>query len=235
MARRRPPERLAELARCAVELFSRARLSAHPDGGRGAPPGRLAGRPLRLRREQGSALRPRACAAPSARRWTAAALPFRAPGPGELLRHVRSAMQREIRRSSLERLPGAPGAPRRRRRAHACSSASSTTAWRATPPRSASSRPRRRTAPSSPSSTSPAGRAGLIDRVRRYLARRIREGRLRPVPDVAIAARLAIETAAWFAWHRLGDPSPQAMDDAVARDTVITVLARGLLPPGDSP
>ena len=79
------------------------------------------------------------------------------------------------------------------------------------------------------------GRAGLIDRLRRYLARRIREGRLRPVPDVAVAARLAIEAAAWFAWHRLGDPSPQPMDDAVARDTVITVLARGLLPPGDSP
>jgi len=74
------------------------------------------------------------------------------------------------------------------------------------------------------------GRGGLVERWRRYLERRIGEGRLRPVPDAAIAARLVIETVAWFAWHRRGDPAPQAMDPALARDTVVAVLAHGLLP-----
>lgn len=76
------------------------------------------------------------------------------------------------------------------------------------------------------------GRGGLVERWRRYLERRIGEGRLRAVPDVAIAARLVLETVAWFAWHRLGDPVPQPMEPALVRETVVAVLARGLLPGG---
>jgi AcrR family transcriptional regulator len=76
------------------------------------------------------------------------------------------------------------------------------------------------------------GRGGLIERWRRYLERRIAEGALRPVPDAAIAARLVIETVAWFAWHRRGDPAPQPMNDALVRETVITLLSRALLPGG---
>jgi AcrR family transcriptional regulator len=76
------------------------------------------------------------------------------------------------------------------------------------------------------------GRGGLIERWRRYLEHRIAEGALRPVPDAAIAARLVIETVAWFAWHRRGDPSPQPMNDALARETVIALLSRALLPGG---
>jgi len=72
------------------------------------------------------------------------------------------------------------------------------------------------------------GRQGLRERWQRYLSARIASGHLPPVPDAAIAARLVIETVAWFAMHRHGDPAPQPMDEASARETVVTVLRRGL-------
>ncbi|MBW2244815.1 MAG: TetR/AcrR family transcriptional regulator [Deltaproteobacteria bacterium] len=70
-------------------------------------------------------------------------------------------------------------------------------------------------------------RGGLNRRWERYLARRIETGALPPVPDTAIAGRLVIETIAWFAMHRHGDPNPQPMDDAKVRETVVTMLLRG--------
>ena len=77
-------------------------------------------------------------------------------------------------------------------------------------------------------------KVALTQRFEREVLPWFAEGRLRPVPDAAIAARLLIETTAWFAWHRLGDPAPQPMDDSLARETVIAVLSRGLLPEGCS-
>ncbi|MCP5058003.1 MAG: TetR/AcrR family transcriptional regulator [bacterium] len=70
-------------------------------------------------------------------------------------------------------------------------------------------------------------RGGLNHRWERYLAQRIETGALSPVPDPAVAGRLVIETIAWFAMHRHGDANPQPMDDAIARETVVTVLLRG--------
>lgn len=43
---------------------------------------------------------------------------------------------------------------------------------------------------------------------------------LRPVPDVATAARFIVETIAWFAWHRKGDPDSAMIGDDQARATV---------------
>lgn len=43
---------------------------------------------------------------------------------------------------------------------------------------------------------------------------------LRPVPDVATAARFIVETIAWFAWHRKGDPDSAMIGDDQARETV---------------
>jgi len=70
-------------------------------------------------------------------------------------------------------------------------------------------------------------RGGLFQRWARYLARRIEMGALPPVPDTAIAGRLVIETVAWFGMHRHNDTNPQPMDDALARETVVTILLRG--------
>ena len=71
-------------------------------------------------------------------------------------------------------------------------------------------------------------RAGLIERWERYIESRVARGLFRPVPDVEIAARLVIETVAWFGWHRRGDPDGEKYDDALAEDTVATFLVRAL-------
>ena len=72
-------------------------------------------------------------------------------------------------------------------------------------------------------------RRGLIERLTEYLRRRIRQRAFRPVPDVAAAARLIIETVAWFAMHRHGDPDPVAFDDRVGIETVATVLVNAFV------
>lgn len=76
-----------------------------------------------------------------------------------------------------------------------------------------------------------AGRGGLMAALEQYLESRIRTGQLRPVPDVPAAARLIIETAAFWAVHRHWDPQPRAVDENTALETVVRfavgALAKG--------
>lgn len=72
-------------------------------------------------------------------------------------------------------------------------------------------------------------RGGLIERWRRYLEARTQAGLFRPVPDLATAARLVIESVAWFAWHRRGDPEPGPYDDASAAATIALFTQRALV------
>ena len=72
-------------------------------------------------------------------------------------------------------------------------------------------------------------RGGLIERWRRYLERRTEAGQLRDVPDLATAARLLIESVAWFAWHRRGDPEPVPYDDHTAAETIALFARRALV------
>jgi AcrR family transcriptional regulator len=74
-------------------------------------------------------------------------------------------------------------------------------------------------------------RRGLLDRLERYLAARMRVGRLRRVPPAA-AARFALETIAWFAMHRRRDRWPSTIDDHTARTAAIDLIV-GALAPGD--
>jgi AcrR family transcriptional regulator len=62
-----------------------------------------------------------------------------------------------------------------------------------------------------------------------YIERRIASGHLRPVPDVAITARLVNEAQSWFARNRHGDPDARDVDEALVRDTLIDVLSAALL------
>ncbi len=62
-----------------------------------------------------------------------------------------------------------------------------------------------------------------------YLQMRADDGYLRPLVDVPTTARLVLETQAWFARHRRGDPDSADIDDATGRATVIDVLTHGLL------
>ena len=61
-----------------------------------------------------------------------------------------------------------------------------------------------------------------------YLEDRARRGRLRRLGDPAIAARIVLETLAFWAVHRHWDPSPQALDERAARVTVLTFLTAAL-------
>lgn len=73
------------------------------------------------------------------------------------------------------------------------------------------------------------GRRGTLALVERYLEDRIRRGRIPRVVDVALTARMALETLAFWAVHRHWDPSPQPIDETSARDAVVEFLSRALL------
>jgi AcrR family transcriptional regulator len=73
-------------------------------------------------------------------------------------------------------------------------------------------------------------RRDVIRRLTRYLERRIAQKRLRPVPDVATAARLIAETVTWFARHRYGAPDSAMIRDDAAQETVVHVLVSAFCP-----
>jgi AcrR family transcriptional regulator len=72
-------------------------------------------------------------------------------------------------------------------------------------------------------------RGGLIATLAQYLRDRGRRGKLRAVPDTAVAARLIIETVVFWAVHRHWDPHPQIVDDDVARRTVVQWIRNALV------
>ncbi|MCK6557084.1 TetR/AcrR family transcriptional regulator [Candidatus Binatia bacterium] len=72
-------------------------------------------------------------------------------------------------------------------------------------------------------------RGGLIAVLDQYLQDRIRRGKIRAVPDTAVAARLIIETVVFWAVHRKWDPHPQAVEEDVAKRTVVQVLRDALV------
>jgi AcrR family transcriptional regulator len=74
-----------------------------------------------------------------------------------------------------------------------------------------------------------AGREGALSLLERYLADRARRGRLRRFEDGAVTARIVLETLVFWAVHRHWDPSPQAVDEASARRTVLAFLKSALL------
>ena len=63
----------------------------------------------------------------------------------------------------------------------------------------------------------------------RYLEARIRAGQVRPVPNVALAARIVIETCATWAVHIHWDRAPEFYDGELARANAIDFLVRGLI------
>lgn len=73
-------------------------------------------------------------------------------------------------------------------------------------------------------------RRGMLAQLSDYLDQRITAGRLRPVPDLPAAARFIVETIAWFAMHRHGDPDSAMLDDDACRTTVRHLLLAAFLP-----
>ena len=74
------------------------------------------------------------------------------------------------------------------------------------------------------------GRRARIDLLCEYLRRRAASGRLRPLPDMAVAAQIVTETVAWFAWKRLEGRDASRFDHEAARRTVIEFVCAALLP-----
>lgn len=68
-------------------------------------------------------------------------------------------------------------------------------------------------------------RRGLLEALGGYLRARIGAGLLRPVPDVPVAARFIVETIAWFAMHRHGDPDSAMLSDTECRRSVKDLVA----------
>jgi AcrR family transcriptional regulator len=73
------------------------------------------------------------------------------------------------------------------------------------------------------------GREGALALLVRYLDDRARRGRLQRFEDSAITARVVLETLVFWAVHRHWDPSPQEVDEGVARRTAIAFLVGALL------
>jgi AcrR family transcriptional regulator len=71
-------------------------------------------------------------------------------------------------------------------------------------------------------------RTGL-DRLGKYLALRSRQGALRATPDPDIAARVVVETIAFFAMHRFSAPD-SVMDDARTEAVVVDMLTNAVRP-----
>jgi AcrR family transcriptional regulator len=69
-----------------------------------------------------------------------------------------------------------------------------------------------------------AGREGAVGLLTRYLEERARRQHLRAFEDAAVAARILLETAVFWAVHHHWDPSPQAVDDRLAEDTVVQFI-----------
>lgn len=76
-------------------------------------------------------------------------------------------------------------------------------------------------------------RSGLLGRLGRYLAARMRADLLRPAP-AEVAARFVVENVAWFAMHRHRDPLPTPMSDVTARETVVDLVVNAFAVVGRS-
>lgn len=75
-----------------------------------------------------------------------------------------------------------------------------------------------------------AARHGYYAELGEYLKRRTASGRLRPMPDAMVAARIVTESVAWFAWHRREGRDSALYDDQAARRTVIEFACAALVP-----
>jgi AcrR family transcriptional regulator len=72
-------------------------------------------------------------------------------------------------------------------------------------------------------------RAGSFEELGTYLERRMAEGLLRPMPDIAVAARMVTESLSWFAWHRREGRDATLYDDGAVRRTVIEFICAALV------
>jgi AcrR family transcriptional regulator len=71
-------------------------------------------------------------------------------------------------------------------------------------------------------------RGGFLAVFGKYLELRAAKGHLAPIPDVAAAARFALETMTFWAVHRHCDPRPETVPEELARESAILFVVRAL-------
>lgn len=76
------------------------------------------------------------------------------------------------------------------------------------------------------------GREAVVAAFVRYLETRRRGRQVAPMADVAVAARLIVETIVFWAVHRHWDPAPQSVEEMAAETGVVRLLTNTLLPRG---
>jgi len=67
-------------------------------------------------------------------------------------------------------------------------------------------------------------RSRLIRQLARYFKIGMETRALRQAPDAEAAARLVLETVAYFAMHRRMDPEPIELDERTAEETVVDAI-----------
>jgi AcrR family transcriptional regulator len=73
-------------------------------------------------------------------------------------------------------------------------------------------------------------RRQLIASLASYLQRGARRGEFRPLEHPQLTARFVLESVVWFASHRHGDPDSADIDEEVARPAVTRLLITALIP-----
>ncbi|HEY3281139.1 MAG TPA: TetR/AcrR family transcriptional regulator [Armatimonadota bacterium] len=73
-------------------------------------------------------------------------------------------------------------------------------------------------------------RGAFLDRLTRYLRRRMESGQLRQLPDASLGARFILESVSWFAWRRHHEPQDSALPPDTTRAAIVSLLVAALLP-----
>jgi hypothetical protein len=68
------------------------------------------------------------------------------------------------------------------------------------------------------------GRYGQVALLATYLEKRVTEGKLRPVPNLQLAARMVLETIALWAIHMPWDASPRLFAEDAVENAVVDML-----------
>ena len=159
------------------------------------------------------------------------ALPIASPKPGELLRQLREALDREAVPAELER-------------ALECKRVGDVRAELEGIVRGLyANTSRHRTAiklidrcgrdhPELSNAFYAGGRFTQVELLARYLDSKIRKKKLRASSDSLVTARFIVETIATWAVHIHWDPAPQEIEPETAEETVVRFLLSGLLEPG---
>lgn len=228
MARETPPDRIAELVRCAAEVFIaqgyRRTQMADIAAALGVAKGTLY---LYVESKEAlfdlvarSADTPPPFADPPV-------LPVPTPKPGQTLRYVRERLATNRAPAALlKALKGRPAADPRAELATIVRELYDTLSENRIGIKLIDSSAR--DTPELAALWFKGARGSLLGLLTQYLTDRVRQKRLKPVPDAAVAARLVLETLVFWAVHRHWDAAPQPVTDELARETAVHFIMGAL-------